>query len=45
MHNTLKPLLHCDEEPFNIKFCANLCHCSLWRKHFFDACWMQSCLA
>jgi len=24
MRDALKPSLHCDEEPYNIKFCANL---------------------
>jgi len=24
MRDTLKPSLHCDEEPYNIEFCANL---------------------
>jgi len=24
MCDTLKPSLHCDEEPYNIEFCANL---------------------
>jgi len=31
MHDTLKPSLHCHEQPYNIKFCANLgpAHCDL----------------
>jgi len=24
MHDTLKPSLHCDEEPYTIEFCTNL---------------------
>jgi len=24
MHDTLKKSLHCDEEPYNVEFCANL---------------------
>jgi len=24
MRDALKPSLHCDEEPYNIEFCANL---------------------
>jgi len=24
MRDTFKPLLHCDEEPYNSEFCANL---------------------
>jgi len=46
MHDdALKPSLHYDEEPYNIEFCTNLCYCSLWRRHFFDACWTQGRLA
>jgi len=26
MRDALKPSLHCDEEPYNIEFCANLGH-------------------
>jgi len=31
MHDALKPSLHCDEEPYNIEFCANLgpAHCDV----------------
>jgi len=44
MRDLLKPSLHCDEELYNIKFCANLCYCSLWRKHFYDTYWTHGCL-
>jgi len=31
MRDGLKPSLHCDEEPYNIKFCTNLgpAHCDV----------------
>jgi len=45
MRDALKPSLYCDEEPHNMEFCANLCDCSLWPRHFFDASWTQHCLA
>jgi len=45
MRDALKPSLHCDEKTYNIKFCANLGHCSLWCRHFFDAWWTQVCLS
>ena len=39
--DALKPSFHCDEEPYNIKFCTNLGCCSVWCVHFFYACWTQ----
>jgi len=44
MHDTLKPSLYCDEEPYNIEFCTNLGHYSLWCRHCFNARWTQDCL-
>jgi len=32
-----EPSLYCDEEPYNIEFCANLCHCSLWHSSAYRA--------
>jgi len=43
MCDALKPSPHCDEEVYNIEFCANLGPARSWRRHFFDALWMQDC--
>jgi len=45
MYVALKPSVHCGEEPYNIEFCADLGHRSLWRRHFFDAGWIQGCVS
>jgi len=39
MHNALKKLLHCDEEPYNIEFCENLhCQCFLYYIYMSSDC-------